>query len=169
MPEGAAVKKVLDLIAFSWYTNQVSAGVLELADETDSKSVAGNSVWVRPPPPAPRLNGLCSIQKAQPVGWAFLIPFCHSSFSPTYGPRRRADINFITQTHIEMDYAPSKKPSCLAGLFLYYCGISFFPSLWYTNFGSRPPTSACKGGGMHRMPLPAAFAPACGRFCSSFS
>ena len=29
------------------------AGVLELADETDSKSVGGDTVWVRPPPPAP--------------------------------------------------------------------------------------------------------------------
>ena len=28
------------------------AGVLELADETDSKSVGGDTVWVRPPPPA---------------------------------------------------------------------------------------------------------------------
>ena len=29
-----------------------SAGVLELADETDSKSVGGDTVWVRPPSPA---------------------------------------------------------------------------------------------------------------------
>ncbi len=29
------------------------AGVLELADETDSKSVASNGVWVQVPPPAP--------------------------------------------------------------------------------------------------------------------
>ena len=31
----------------------VLAGVLELADETDSKSVGGNVVWVQVPPPAP--------------------------------------------------------------------------------------------------------------------
>ena len=29
------------------------AGMLELADEADSKSAASNSVWVRPPLPAP--------------------------------------------------------------------------------------------------------------------
>ena len=31
---------------------------------------------------SPRRNGLHSIQKAQPFGWAFLIPFRHSSLSP---------------------------------------------------------------------------------------
>ena len=58
----------------------------------------------------PRRNGLCSIQKAQPVGRAFLIPLRHSSFSPQnfaaqtfagappYGPRRKAGIHFITPT-----------------------------------------------------------------------
>ena len=38
------------------YNNKVAtryAGVLELADETDSKSVASNGVWVQVPPPAP--------------------------------------------------------------------------------------------------------------------
>ena len=53
-----------------------------MADDADSKSVGGNTVWVRVPPPAPRRNGLRSIQKAQPKGWAFLIPLRHSSFSP---------------------------------------------------------------------------------------
>ena len=83
-----------------------------MADDADSKSVGGNTVWVQVPPPAPRRNGLRSIQKAQPFGWAFLIPLRHSSFSPQnfavqtfvgtppYGPRRGAGINFITQTHM---------------------------------------------------------------------
>ena len=31
---------------------------------------------------SPRRNGLHSIQKAQPNGWAFLIPFRHSSLTP---------------------------------------------------------------------------------------
>ena len=30
-----------------------NAGVLELADEVDSKSIGGDTVRVRPPPPAP--------------------------------------------------------------------------------------------------------------------
>ena len=37
---------------------------------------------VRPLLPAPRRNGLRSIQKARPVGRAFFIPLRHSSFSP---------------------------------------------------------------------------------------
>ena len=32
------------------------AGVLELVDEADSKSVVRNGVWVRVPPPAPTTN-----------------------------------------------------------------------------------------------------------------
>ena len=34
------------------------AGMLELADEADSKSAASNSVWVRPPLPAPGSGGI---------------------------------------------------------------------------------------------------------------
>ncbi len=34
------------------------AGVLELADEADSKSVGSDTVRVRPPPPAPKIDNL---------------------------------------------------------------------------------------------------------------
>ena len=43
----------LDKCLLRMYNNKRFAGVLELADETDSKSVDGNIVRVRPPPPAP--------------------------------------------------------------------------------------------------------------------
>ena len=70
----------LDNLAWGWYTSKVptSAGVLELADETDSKSVGGDTVWVRPPPPAfliPKpFSGLgifCVADKIQAC-----LPFC---------------------------------------------------------------------------------------------
>ena len=40
----------------TFFESLTQAGVAELADATDSKSVARKGVWVRPPPPAP-LNG----------------------------------------------------------------------------------------------------------------
>ena len=38
------------------------AGVSELADETDSKSVGRKGVWVRVPPPAPFIFEKCCFQ-----------------------------------------------------------------------------------------------------------
>ena len=40
------------------YNSQVPyAGVMELVDVTDSKSVGSDTVWVRVPPPAPPRRG----------------------------------------------------------------------------------------------------------------
>ena len=49
--------------------NNICAGVMELADVTDSKSVDGNIVWVRVPPPAPRRGESL---------WLAAIYFCKS-------------------------------------------------------------------------------------------
>ena len=38
--------------------SKVNAGVMELVDVTDSKSVGSDTVWVRVPPPAPRRSKL---------------------------------------------------------------------------------------------------------------
>ncbi len=38
-----------------------NAGVLELADETDSKSVVSDGVWVQVPPPAPEPQDLLGV------------------------------------------------------------------------------------------------------------
>ena len=43
------------------------AGVLELVDEADSKSVASDGVWVRVPPPAPSSCGENAILPVKPV------------------------------------------------------------------------------------------------------
>ena len=45
-------KTGLTFLAKQIIIQELHAGVLELADETDSKSVGGDTVWVRPPPPA---------------------------------------------------------------------------------------------------------------------
>ena len=112
-----------------------------MADDADSKSVGGNTVWVQVPPPAPRRNGLCSIQKAQPFGWAFLIPLRQSSFSPqnfaaqTFAGAPAAHPGGKVQAAYRlrqvsppiggwyMNCAPCKKPGRLAGLFSYRSGI----------------------------------------------
>ena len=43
----------LDKCLLRMYNDKRFAGVLELADETDSKSVVRKDVWVQVPPPAP--------------------------------------------------------------------------------------------------------------------
>ena len=66
----------------------LNAGVSELADETDSKSVIRKGVWVRVPPPAPDLN---SSQTLDMTGFAgFFYMFC----AFMYVPPASADLPF---------------------------------------------------------------------------
>ncbi len=52
-------KKTVDFFLSLVYNDKViSAGVMELADVTDSKSVGSDTVWVRVPPPAPEKASL---------------------------------------------------------------------------------------------------------------
>ena len=94
---------------------------------------------VQVPPPAPRRNGLRSIQKAQPFGWAFLIPLRHSSFSPR---------NFASQTFVGAPAAlPGGKRASCVSLAAFFCRKSScahsaaprFPAkLCFANFCGGP-------------------------------
>ena len=55
--------------------------MLELADEEDSKSFAGDSVWVRVPPPAPKQNNPNQIFL---VGDGFGLLLFFDQFEKTY-------------------------------------------------------------------------------------
>jgi hypothetical protein len=50
--DGAALATFFTRGSFPLYCMIFPAGVAELADATDSKSVSRKGVWVRPPPPA---------------------------------------------------------------------------------------------------------------------
>ena len=48
------MKRGLEISVKPLYNPTIFAGVLELVDEADSKSVVSDNVWVRVPPPAPK-------------------------------------------------------------------------------------------------------------------
>ena len=87
----------------------------------------------------PRRNGLRSIQKAQPKGWAFLIPLRHSSFSPR---------NFASQIFAgALAALPGGKRASCVSLAAFFCKKSScaysaaprFPAkLCFANFRGGP-------------------------------
>ena len=79
MQGAAGVEKGFDNLRPSGYNNQVSTrGV----STSVVRRLPKPNRRVRLPYPAPRRNGLRSIQKARSNDRAFLIPLRHSSFSP---------------------------------------------------------------------------------------
>ena len=68
--------------------NNVNAGVMELVDVTDSKSVGSDTVWVRVPPPAPNQYN----PNPFPIGDGFGLLLFFDRYESTYfrnGVRRR--------------------------------------------------------------------------------
>ena len=61
-------------IFFVLYLKTDFAGVSELADETDSKSVIRKGVWVRVPPPAPKQYN----PNLFPIGDGFGLFVCYA-------------------------------------------------------------------------------------------
>ena len=56
------------------YNRYAFAGVMELVDVTDSKSVGGDIVWVRVPPPAPKcVDKKDAQQKHHTKVWCFCV------------------------------------------------------------------------------------------------
>ena len=67
------------------------AGVLELADEADSKSAACEGVWVRVPPPAPKTKEWIDTIGISPFSFAKRanFPFCKNAKLPSKPAERR--------------------------------------------------------------------------------
>ena len=69
-----------------WYNDKTIAGVMELADVTDSKSVGSNTVWVRVPPPAP--NSTNPNPKPVGEGFGFVVYFDYPNFNSKQGKQK---------------------------------------------------------------------------------
>ena len=91
---------------------------------------------------SPRRNGLHSIQKAQPFGWAFLIPFRHSSFSPQNFARQTfagALLQGENERPGRMDCIPFKNSDNWLGFFHTISSFLLFPiKLCKANFCGGP-------------------------------
>ena len=91
---------------------------------------------------SPRRNGLHSIQKAQPFGWAFLIPFRHSSLSPqnfAWQTFAGAPLPEANGTPAEWTTFHSKSPAIRLGFFHTIPSFLLIPTkLCVANFCGGP-------------------------------
>ena len=92
----------VDFLFFMMYNNTViSAGVMELADVTDSKSVGSDTVWVRVPPPAPEILNA----EAFGIFSFFTIHSSPNSHSDIFGKEK-----VISNSKIQIRYHHSSSP-----------------------------------------------------------
>ena len=105
----------------------ISAGVMELADVTDSKSVGSDTVWVRVPPPAPE-------KRPSQLTWSFFneIRFSASEIllrNVKYASRVKYLLRKCQLTIKVMPAIPVQviRAYCLFGFFFVY--VQFYISL----------------------------------------
>ncbi len=107
------------------YSSVMKCWCVGMADEADSKSVAGNRVWVQVPPPA-----VSKIAKFL-VGWEFSDYLIFRHFSVTDSCRKAASQN--KSVFVGFRFPAILKPP--------YCVILFYISLEvYINFRTVPYT-----------------------------
>ena len=77
MPDAKVSLEFCALILYN--IKSLNAGVMELVDVTDSKSVGSDTVWVRVPPPAPQLPLRAARHKGEPFFQKYTLRYTLAS------------------------------------------------------------------------------------------